>query len=125
MLSVGDFVNLTPHAITIKNLDAPGSTVTIPPHPQGAVRIGSDKSIEVLKYVAGFPIYSKPDMCQLLGNVNTFCEAKAVIVSTMVAEYEWVQKMRKNIFAPSTMPDHTVRNEYGQIIGILGLHQYS
>lgn len=105
-----NFVNLTPHAITIRKTD--GSDEVIPP--SGKVARVDEMPNKIEREVNGIPVLGKSkfgDVIELPEPQDGF----SYIVSGMVAE----RVSRIDVFSPATGPkDDAVRNEKGHVVAV-------
>lgn len=110
---MANFVNLTPHPITVIAVNGGESTF----QPSGKVARVSELPTTVIGQVNGIPVLSKT----VFGDVVDLPEPQEgvfFIVSGLVAG----QVSRKDVLAPATGPnDGAVRNDKGQIVAVTQL----
>ncbi len=102
-----EFVNLTPHEITLVRED--GEVVKIPPSGQVA-RVKVEQ--EVVNEINGIPIVKTT-----FGDIEGLPEpqeGKIFIVSSIVAQ----AAARTDVVAPDTSPQGVIRDENGRIVGV-------
>lgn len=107
-----NFVNLTPHAITVRTPD--GDKVF---SPSGTVaRVGSMPGA-LLDTIDGVPCYSAPVWGDVTGLPDP-ADGVAYIVSGLVAS----RVSRPDVYSPATGPtDGAIRDDRGQIIAVTRL----
>lgn len=125
-LTLADFQNWTPHPLTIYNHET-GTRITLPPAWDGGIRLFARNNPVKIGTQAGFEVWDKPEMTELGTEVQMFqfMNARAVIVSTIVAEFCVKNNTREHVYAPSLLPQHTARDEHGRIAAIDALHRYT
>ena len=108
-----NFVNLTPHSITLR-----GENGDIVIQPSGEVaRVAQTQGME-LTPVNGVPVYSAPEVGAVEG-LGEPQEDTMYIVSGMVLAH---CQNRTDVFGPGTGPnDGAVRNEKGHIVAVTRL----
>jgi len=108
-----NFVNLTPHAIIVRQND--GTDVTFPP--SGKVARVDEMPTTVFGEVGGIPILSRTVFGEVV-DLPEPTEGFAYIVSGLVAGVVY----RSDVFAPATGPkDGALRNDKGHIIAVVAL----
>ena len=104
-----NFINLTPHPITIRKKDG-DTTFT----PSGKVARVNELPNDVEREVAGFPVLAKSRFTDIL-DLPDAEEGSVFIVSGMVAD----RVSRSDVFSPATGPkDDAFRNDKGQIVAV-------
>lgn len=121
------FVNFTPHDIVIKEQ-------TLKTSGYEARLIPSVPPLYI-KDVDGIPIWTHPYLDTLVffkdkkryistAAPDAFLNAPRVIVSNIVATYLCEKKIRTEVYGVGTMPEDTIRDDKGQIIGNKKLEKY-
>lgn len=106
-----EFVNLTPHPITLVREN--GETTTIPP--SGVVARVAVKR-EKIGELNGFPVHRS-----IFGEVEGLPEPQdGVVYIVSFPVLQALQGKRSDVVAPDTTPQGAVRDENGQIIGVRG-----
>lgn len=108
-----NFVNLTPHAITVRLND--GSDLTFPPSGKIA-RVDEMPNVHTGD-INGIPIMARTVFGEVI-DLPEPTEGIGYIVSGLVAGVVY----RADVFAPATGPkDNAIRNEKGHIIAVVAL----
>ena len=115
-----DWVNMTPHDIVIVNEE--GTPLTIVKS-TGTIRLVSETR-PMVQFVRSMPVVPPPKFHELDGSVKEFFKAPCVIVSGIVGEWCTKNDIRKEVYGPSTHPNHTMRDAQGRIVGIMALQKY-
>jgi hypothetical protein len=108
------FVNLTPHIVTIFDINA--DKISLPS--EGVARVATHD--EEFEPVGSIPVVSAPIMGPVEG-LPAPVDGVGYIVSLMVLQHPDVSG-RRDVFAPATGPKHhAVRDEQGRIAGVTRL----
>ena len=109
------FVNLTPHAITVRQQD--GTDITFPP--AGMVARLENTGAEIpMGNIEGVPILSRTNFGEVVGLPQYETEGVNYIVSSLVAAHI----VRQDVFSPATGPnDGAIRDDKGHIIAVVAL----
>ena len=109
-----NFINLTPHAIVIRQND--GTDITFPPSGMVA-RLDEHPSL-LMGNIEGIPILSRTNFGEVIGLPQFVTEGVNYIVSSLVA----AQVVRLDVFSPATGPnDGAIRNDKGHIVAVVAL----
>lgn len=120
--SIGDFLNFTPHDVVIKE-SGTGAVFRIPS--AGVIRLGSAFEPTLVEWVGGIPITNPPSFTKLEGPVDHFMAAKCAIVSSMVGEFVATHGIRMRVYSPSTVVAYQVRDEKGNMAGVMSLVRHA
>ena len=109
-----NFINLTPHAITIQLENSLGMGSNLIFQPSGKVARVDEAPNTVKGEIGGIPVLAKSRFTALI-DLPDPVEGTAFIVSGMVAD----RISRSDVFSPATGPkDEPVRNDKGHIIAV-------
>ena len=107
-------INLTPHIVTIFDINADKITLTS----EGVARVATHD--DELEPIGNIPVVSSPVMGPVEGLPEP-ADGIGYIVSLMVLQHPGVAG-RRDVFAPATGPKHAaLRDEQGRISGVTRL----
>jgi hypothetical protein len=109
------FVNLTPHALTLRDQDGVDTVIGS----DGVARVDSTPGNQLIGAGGGFPAYAAPTWGQVVGLPSPLSDT-IYIVSAVVAER---CKGRPDVFRPGTGPDDGAIRENGHIVAVTRLIQ--
>lgn len=108
-----NFVNMTPHAITLRNSD--GKDTQIPS--SGVARVATVVATKEKEIINGIPVFPAPTYGAVEGLPDPV-HGTYYIVSAMVFE----KTDRPDVLAPGTGPnDGAIRNDKGHIVAVTRL----